>query len=152
MVFGSDLVVVGAEFRNGTGWFHYALPAATPADVLDVRLADVTGDGRSEILVRIRQAIGDVRREVLLVHQLTVTGFPAILQREVAREQGTNRIENEVRTEGGRLEVRVGTARGYSESAWPFAPGPSTDGVEQVLLPWRDRPVTYRFAGGRLTP
>jgi hypothetical protein len=152
VVFGSDLVVVGAEFRNGTGWFHYALPAATPADVLDVRLADVTGDGRSEILVRIRQAIGDVRREVLLVHQLTVTGFPAILQREVAREQGTNRIENEVRTEGGRLEVRVGTARGYSETAWPFAAGPSTDGVEQVLLPWRDRTVTYRFAGGRLTP
>lgn len=152
LLFGADLVIVGAEFRNGTGWFHYALPAASAADVLDVRLADVTGDARAEILVRIRQTIGDVRREVLLVHQLTVTGFPVILQRELAREQGTNRVENEIRTEGGRLEIGIGTARGYSATAWPFAAGPSSDGVETVLLPWRDRGVTYRFAGGRLVP
>ncbi len=152
LLFGRDLVVVGAEFRNGTGWFHYELPAAGPADVIDLRAADVTGDGRAEIVYRVRQMVSGIRRDVVVVHQFTPTGFPALLQREVLREQGTSRIENEIRTEGGRLEIRPGTARGWDQSTWPYAPtdAPGPDGVEPLLLPWAGSAVTYRFEGGRL--
>ena len=152
VLFGVDLVVVGTEFRNGTGWFQYQLPASTPADLVDLRTADLTGDGRHEIVVRIRQTISGIRRDVLVVHQFTPTGFPVLLQREVLREEGTNRIENEVRLDGG-LQIGPGTARGWSESTWPYAPatGPGPDGIEPIVLPWTGQTVRYRFAGGRLS-
>ncbi len=128
------------------------MPAASEGDLLDVSVADVTGDGRAEIFFRVRQNIGDVRREVVVVHHFTPDGFPMMLTREVAREQSGNRIENEIVTTGGRLEIRPGTARGWSASNWPYADGPSGDGVEPLLLPWRDRAVRFRFTGGRLVP
>lgn len=150
MVFGRRVVVVGAAFRDGTGWFEYAVPAASDADLLDVRCADVTAEGRAEVFFRIGQTIGDVRREVIVVHHFTPEGFPSLMTREVAREQAGNRIENEVVTTGGRLELRPGTARGWSATSWPFADGPSGDGVEPLLLPWRDRALRFRHTGGRL--
>lgn len=154
VLYGRDLVVVGDEFRNGTGWFHYQLPAQSDADVTDLRAVDVTGDGRAEILYRVRQVLGDIRREVLIVHQFTPTGFPVLLQREVIREQGSSRIENEVRTEGGVLEVRPGTARGWSQASWPYAPatGPDANGIEPLILPWSGQAVRHRYEGGRLRP
>ncbi len=153
VLFGLDLIVVGTEFRNGTGWFQYQLPAATPADIVDLGAADVTGDGRSEIIVRIRQMISGIRRDVLVVHQFTPTGFPVLLQREILREQGASRIENEIRTEGGRLEIAPGTARGWDQASWPYAPttAPGPDGIEPLLLPWTGQTVRYRFASGRLS-
>lgn len=158
VLFGLDLVVVGPEFRNGTGWFQYALPARSAEDILDLRTADVTGDGRHEIVVRIRQTLrgtagAEIQREVLLIHQFTPTGFPALLQREVAREEGPHRIENEVRLEGGALEIGPGSARGWDRTSWPYAPaaGPGADGVEPLLLPWSGQTARYRFTGGRLS-
>jgi hypothetical protein len=150
VIYGRDLVVVGTAFRGGTGWFHFELPARTSADVLDVRTAEITSDARHEILVRIGQTIGDVRREVLLAYQFTPVGFPVLLEREVTRVQGERRIENEVRIERGALQIHPGRARGWEASNWPFAEGPSSDGVAPLLLPWRDAPSIYRFSGGRL--
>lgn len=152
VAYGRDLVVLGPGFRGGTGWFHFEIPAREPGDVLEVRTAEVTGDAREEILVRVRQRIGDVTREVLLVYQFTPVGFPALLTREVAREQAGRRIENEVRAGGGTLEIRPGTARGWDAASWPYSDAPGGDGVVPPLLPWRDRAVSYRLAGGRLAP
>jgi hypothetical protein len=152
VVFGTRMVVIGTAFRDGTGWFEYGVPAASEGDLLNVSAADVTGDGRAEIFFRVRQNIGDVRREVLVIHHFTPEGFPMMLTREVAREQSGNRIENEIVTSGGRLEIRPGTARGWSASNWPYADGPSGDGVDPLLLPWRDRATAFRFTGGRLVP
>lgn len=152
LVFGTRMVVVGPSFRDGTGWFDFGIPAATDADLLGVTAVDVTGEGRAEILFRIRQTIGDVHREVLVVSHFTPEGFPTLLTREVAREQAGNRIENEVVTTGGRLEIRPGTARGWSATSWPFAESHGEDGVEPPLLPWRDRAVRFRHDRGRLVP
>ncbi len=149
LVFGRELVVVGPEFRDGTGWFRYQLPCEA-ADLLDFSIADLTGEGRSELLFRIRQTIGEVRREVLLIHMFTPTDFPAVLQREVAREREGNRIENQVVTTGGHLEIRPGTARGWAAPSWPFGDAAPTDGVDPPLLPWRDHALTFRFDHGRL--
>ena len=149
LVFGRQLVVVGPDIQGGASWLFYEIPASTDADLLAVDAADVTGDGRAEVLVRVRQTFGDVRREVLLVHQLTERGFPRLLQVEVARAQGERSISNEVRTNGGRLEIAPGRARGWSEDSYRFTRDPS-DSVEPLLLPWRDRPVRYTARGGRL--
>jgi hypothetical protein len=151
VVYGRELAVVGPEFQGGTGWFRFQVPCEA-ADLISVTLADVTGEGRAELLFRIRQTLGDVRREVLLVHMFTPTSFPAILTREIAREHGTERIENQIVTTGGRLEVRPGTAHGWSASTWPYGDAPSTDGVDLPLLPWRDAAVRLRFSAGHLVP
>jgi hypothetical protein len=150
VVYGRDLVVAGPGFRGGTQFLHLELPARDASDVLDVRTAELTGDAREEILVRVRQVLGEVRREVLIVYELTPRAPSVILQREVARQHNGNRIENEVRAGGGQLEIRPGTARGWSASNWPWSDAPSGDGVEPLLLPWRDAAVRYRYAGGRL--
>lgn len=149
LVFGRELVVIGPEFRDGTGWFRYQLPCEA-ADLLDFQVADLTGEGRSELLFRIRQTIGDVRREVLLIHMFTPTDFPAVLQREVAREREGNRIENQIVTTGGHLEIRPGTARGWTQESWPFSDAAPTDGVEPPLLPWRDHALTFHFDHGHM--
>jgi hypothetical protein len=149
LVFGRELVVVGPEFRDGTGWFRYQLPCEA-ADLADFSIADLTGEGRAELLFRIRQTIGDVHREILLVHMFTPTDFPAVLTREIAREREGNRIENQVLTTGGHLEIRPGTATGWSASNWPFSDAAPTDGVEPPLLPWRDHAITFRFDHGHM--
>lgn len=151
LVFGRELVVVGPEFRDGTGWFRYQLPCEA-SDLIDFSIADLTGEGRNELLFRIRQTIGDVRREVLLIYMFTPTDFPNVLTREVAREREGSRIENQVLTAGGHLEIRPGTASGWSASTWPFGDAAPTDGVDAPLLPWRDHALTFRFDRGHLVP
>jgi len=154
MVFGGSLVVLGPGFRRGTGWFHFGLPVAAEGDVLSLETADLTGDGREELLIRIRRQAGDVTREVLLVHQFRPTGFPRLASIELMREQADHRVENRLRVVGrGRaraLEVTPSSARGWNATSWPFAEG-AGDGIDPVLLPWRDRAVRYRYEGGRLT-
>lgn len=149
LVFGRQLVVIGPGVQDGASWLYYEIPAPADADVLAMTAADVTGDGRAEILLRLRQSFGEVVREVLLVHQLAGAGFPRLLQVEVARSSGADSVQNDVRTAGGALEIRPGRASGWSEARWPFTRDPN-DAVEPLLLPWRDRPVRYQLRGGRL--
>ncbi|MGE0791615.1 MAG: hypothetical protein AB7S26_38425 [Sandaracinaceae bacterium] len=149
LVYGRDLVAVGPGIQRGTSWFHYEIPAPNDADVLDVRAADVTGDGRAELLFRLRQQVGDVEREVLLVHQIAGSNFPRMLQVEVARRRGQDSVVNEVSTDRGALRIAPGRARGWGADDWPFARN-TDDPVEPLLLPWSDRAVRYRARGGRL--
>jgi hypothetical protein len=149
LVYGRLLVLVGPGIQNGTSWLHYEIPVEADADLLNVEGADVTGDGRAELLFRIRQTIGEVRRELLIIHTITERGFPRVLQVEVAREQGRDSVRNEVSTAGGRLAIRPGRALGWSAERWPFTPD-SSDGVEPLLLPWRDREARFTMRGGRL--
>jgi hypothetical protein len=152
-VFGTHLLVVGTRFRRGANFFHFQIPAASADDVVSVRTADLTADGREEVLIRVRRPAGDVQREILLVQQFRPTEFARIGMIEVARSQEGNSIRNEVRIQGrgrgARLTIRPGRARGWNASSWPFADG-TGDGVDPLLLPWRDRAVTYSYSGGRL--
>ncbi|MFK7987023.1 MAG: hypothetical protein AB8I08_13445 [Sandaracinaceae bacterium] len=150
-VYGRALVAVGPGIQGGRSWLEYEVPVSADADVLDVRAADVTGDRRAEILIRVAQHFGDVHRELLLVHQVQESGFPQLLQVEVARQRGSEELRNEVVTRGGRLEIRPGRARGFSAENWPFTRDAS-DSAAPIRLPWNDRAARYRLSGGRLQP
>lgn len=149
-VYGQDLVVVGEGFRGGNQWFHYRIPVANPEDVREVRTADLTGDGRSEVLISATFASGDVRRTMFSVHQFTPDGFRTIFQREIGRTQRESGILNQVAVRGGALEIRSGTARGWSEATYPYRDEPGSDGVAAPLLPWRDAPLRCAYRGGEL--
>jgi hypothetical protein len=147
---GRTLIVVGPGFRGGVRFFHADLPAASPEDLLGLTSADLDGDGRQELLVRMRQALSDtISREVLLVQRFTRCGFERALAVEVMRTDGTNRVENQVRTSGGQLVIEPGRPRGWSEQSWPFG-GFADDGVAPLLLPWKDRAVHFRVSRGLL--
>jgi hypothetical protein len=153
VVLGRTLVVVGPGYRGGSGYFAYELAVEREDDLLDVRVADVTGDGRGELLVRARQRLGDVTREILLVHQFARDGsFPRLFAAEVARSHEDRRLENVVRATGNGLEIQPGTARGFDASTWRWARSDGSDGIAPILLPWSDRPVRYVARDGRLVP
>ncbi|MCB9591451.1 MAG: hypothetical protein H6719_01855 [Sandaracinaceae bacterium] len=149
LVYGRQLVVVGPGIQDGASWLFYEIPAASDDDLVRVEAADVTGDGRGELLFTVRQRFGEVSREVLVVHQIAGRGFPRLLQVEVARSNGSAFVRNEVRTRGGRLEITPGNAREWGAERWPFTQDPN-DSAEALLLPWRDRPIRYRLQGARL--
>jgi hypothetical protein len=148
-VFDRALVVVGTGFRGGRAWFHFEIPAESAGDITSVRTADLTGDGRDEVLFRIRRRVGEVEREIVLVHQFTPNAFRRLLAVEVARRQGASAIENELRVANRALEVAPGRARSWNASNYPYADG-TGDGVDTLLLPWRDRAVRYRYRDGAL--
>ena len=150
VVYGRQLVIVGPGIQDGRSWMFYEIPAASDDDVLGVEAVDVTGDRRAEVLVRVRQTFGEVQRILLIAHQVTERGFPRLLQVEIAREQGSGFVRNEVLTRGGRLEIRPGQAHGFGADHWPFTRA-AQDDAEPLLLPWADRPVRYRLQGGRLS-
>ncbi len=153
MLFGKDLLVIGKGYRGGTGYFYFALPVRDAADIERLFTADVTGDGRRELFVRFKQDIGDVRREILLGYTFTNTGMSPILAVEVRREQNGASVGNVVRLlhERGHYALRIapGRARGWDAGSYPFV-AESSDGYGPLLLPWKDRPLRYRFNGEQL--
>lgn len=151
--YGTELVVVGDGFRGGVGFFYFGLPVKAPADVQRVFTGDVTGDGRREIFVRIRQMIGDVQREILLGYTFAGEALTPILSVEVRRARGADSVGNVVAlVRDGRhfaLRITPGFAHGWGEASYPFTTE-SLDGIGPLLLPWRDSPVKYRFDGQAL--
>ncbi len=150
VVLGKAVLVVGAAFRGGSSFFYFELPVARAADLTKVETADLTGDGRHEILIYARQELGDITRTLLMVHRFTRNGFDRVATIEVAREQGRNRIENQVRVRRGTITVTPGRARGWSAETWPWNSS-GEEGVAPLLLPWRDQATTFRWSGRALT-
>jgi hypothetical protein len=156
VVLGRSLLVFGPGFRGGDGYFVMDLPVAEPADVLLLHTTDVTGDGPEEVLIRIRQHFTEgVYREVLLVYCFHNDSFHRVFAVEAKRGQGERFVRNGIRLDrrGRRTDIVVvpGTAQGWDASTWPFAAGDGNDGVEPLLLPWRDKPVRYGYVNKGIT-
>ena len=154
-VFGSTLVIVGGDLGDGASYLAYGLPIQDPADFLYVGSADVTGDGVSEIFVRVKQALSGadgVHRELALVLRFDALGrFGRALAVDVTRRQGPQVVANRVRTRGGKLVILPGTAEGWDASTYPFT-NEAAGGAERLLLPWADKPVSYQLEGDRFVP
>ena len=154
-VFGSMLAITGPEIAQGTGYVAYGVPVGDARDVLDVRAAELTGDGHDELLVRIAQPLSgseQATRELVLVLRADASGrVSRALMAEVARRTAQGSIENRVRSERGALVIEPGSARGFTADNYPFAPD-GVGGAAPLLLPWRDRPVRYVVEGARLVP
>jgi hypothetical protein len=123
--------------------------------VLRVFTGDLTGDGRHELLARIRQQISGVTREILYVYTFAGERLEPLLAVEVSRNQGAQSIANQVTLvpAHGRLALQItpGAAHGWSESDYPFS-ADSHDGVAPLLLPWKDGSLRYDFDGQQLVP
>lgn len=153
VVLGTQLLVTGQRFAGGNGFFFFDLPVKSPQDVLHVFTSDVTGDGRGEIFVRLREHIGEVERDVLRAFTFTDSGFQEILATEVRRAIGADRVENRVRVVPARgrhtLRLEPGRAYGWTAQTYPFL-REEQGAYDALLLPFRDGPASYVYEGGRL--
>jgi hypothetical protein len=149
-IIGNIFLVSGPRFQRGTSYFYYQVPVGDPADIIKLAAADLTGDGKAEVLFRVREHIGEVTREFVLIYRLAHSSFDRLLAIEVKREQGPNQVNNEVLIRrAGQLaviEVRPGKATGWSARFYPFDTKPAM-GVRGPLLPWKDSAVRYHFDG-----
>lgn len=155
MLFGAHLLILGEGFQGGTGWCWFGLPVHDGADVQRVFSADVTGDGRREVFVRIKQLIGDVQREILLGYTFEGEGLRRILGVEVRRAQAGHSVGNVVRVvpDGKQWALRIypGGATAWDARSYPFV-AEQTDQWGPLLLPWKDATLQYRYDGRVLVP
>lgn len=165
-LFGRELVVAGEGLPGGAAYAYVSLAVfADAADVASVEARDLGGDGRAELVVRgvthARAATADapgVDRELLLVYALGPTGLSRVFGAEVGRSSGERRVVGAVSfmpgaPGGGVIELRAGSASGWSEKTypWPEDTGP-TGGIEPLLLPWSGtRPQRYAWKNGAFT-
>lgn len=153
-----DLVVFGPGFKSGTGYSFSSLPFADASDIKSVSLRDVTGDKKSEIVVRgilkakaPREAgPGDVEREIELVFRVSGESIKRVFGAEVGRSIGSQKIVGSITYDDkGGVTLAPGKAVGFTKASYPFNQdsGP-VGGLEPLLLPWGDaKPVTYKWSG-----
>lgn len=162
MMLGRDLFVAGPGFRQGRGFFFATLPVQASDSVRSIEVADVTGDGRGNLLIRSVQQIGEpggVVRELLHVYGFFGGSFTRHLvaevgRRAVAKPWATGQITNRIRIlrgPGVGLCIEPGIMEGWTAATYPFA-GQSPAGQAPLLLPFRDKTVCYRLDGSLLAP
>ncbi|MET0286977.1 MAG: hypothetical protein ABW352_21015 [Polyangiales bacterium] len=155
-IYGKVMMLSGPEIGEGNGFMAYTAPVTDPRDLLDVLAADVTGDSRAELLLRVRQALtggaSGAQRELLLVLGTDDQGRMARIGLfEILRRLGDNTIENQFSAKNGTLTIAPGGARGWTQTSYPFS-DEATGGAGKLLLPWKDKSMRYSFRNGALQP
>jgi hypothetical protein len=150
---GTFAVIAGAQVEAGAGYRFHDLPVTMASSVRSAELRDLTGDGKTELLVRLRQQNELGARELFQVIELSGDKprllFAAELQKET--EHGAVAAELDLgRAQDGKppaIELRIGSARGLDARSYREQRAP---GVEPILLPWGEiERRVYRWDGAR---
>ncbi len=157
LVHEKDIVVLGPGFKKGTGYSFTTLAFADAADIKSVTLRDVTGDKKSEIVVRgVLKAKGpkeaEVEREIELVFRVSGETIKRVFGAEVGRSIGNQKIVGSITYAGEKsatVTLGPGKAIGFTRTSYPFnQDSGAVGGLEPLLLPWGDaNPVTYKWGG-----
>ena len=154
-VHDKQVVVTGLDLGPAPTYVAYGPPVQRADDLLALDVADVTGDGLGELLVRHRMQSSGAEHELLVVLRAEADAsgrrLTPILMAEVVRRRGSDAILNQVETQGGKLRIAPGKSQGFTRDNYPFNDQPSPD-IARLRLPWQDAPQRYRFDGARLRP
>ena len=160
LIHGKDIVVFGKGFRSGTSYTYISIAAKRAQDILHVTARDLTGDGKAEIIVRLdlptktSKEFGEVlvHRRTLIVYKVGEQGLTRIFAAETSRKMEGKRIVGALKfiqgKKGYELELRSGTAKGWTQKTYPFPVETATSaGFEPLLVPWgalRKIPLSLR--------
>jgi hypothetical protein len=153
LLHGRDLVVFGRGYKRGVGYAFISLEQFADAkDILDVTARDLTGDRKSEIIVRgvlhstPPKEMGfdkstTVDREIVLVYEVTSQGIQRVFGAETGRGIGGQRVQGSVAlvpgSRGLDIELRPGIGFGWTDRTYPFNQDTGkVGGMEPLLLPW----------------
>jgi hypothetical protein len=160
VLFGRDIVVLGPSFKGGTGYARMSLTQfVDDKDVAELTARDLDGNGTAEVLVRgarHMKAEGEtIDIDGLFVYQLKSGNITRVFAIETGREMGGKRVQGLVQfipAKGGKgfdIDVRPGTAKGWTQQSYPWPQEkPGAGPVEPLLLPWGSVPnVRYSWNG-----
>jgi len=142
---GRTIGIVGDELPGG-GYFYLDLPVQRPRDVYWLKLLDLNGDGKAEIVTRYVERAGNGRRELIAVFRFNdANKFVRSFAHEILKGQGTRVITNRFaikrRRRRGRKPGGVDlifdkpAARGFTKES--FREAPCAD-CFSIILPWEE--------------
>lgn len=165
-LFGRDIVVLGPGFKGGTGYARISLTQfSDDKDITELTARDLTADGGAEIVVRgarhAKSTAGDtIDIDGLFVYQVKGGNIVRVFAIETGREMtGGKRVQGLVQFvpaksgKGFDIDVRPGTAKGWTKETYPFPQDkPGSGPVEPLLLPWGNIPSSrYTWNGKEFT-
>jgi hypothetical protein len=151
---GRVAAVIGAELA------YIELPVQKPSDVLEMRVIDLGGQGRSSLLGRYVERGGGGSREILAVWNVGSDGtWTRTFAHEIAKQLGKNRLTNawelvpkkkgKKKLPGYDLVIKHGDLVGFTQETWNEIPA---EDMQPILLPWSGaNQETWRFADGEVT-
>lgn len=143
LLVGKYLVAITEEYS------YVGLPVMERADVREIRLVDLAGEGREAVLVRYVERGGVGTREVLAAFRLTGEGMTRTFGCEVAKSLGGRRLETRVtlakRGEASDIVVEALPALGWDETTYKERPA---EDLVSIPLPWGEaRRLRFHFKG-----
>lgn len=158
-VFGRSLVLVGPRYQGGRAYASVGLAMGEGDEVVSLRAADITDDGKVEAIVTVRRAVTvqvrgiplTSRRDMVFAYSFDAARRGRVFAAEIARRVGGDSVVNRVVLPRGRrgseISVETAGAAGWTRETYPFHDGPA-QGFEPLLLPWDGvRRVTWRWTG-----
>ena len=151
---GNTIGILGEGLPQG-GFFYFNLPVKKAKDVYWLKVMDLNGDGKMEMLTRFVERGGNGRRELITVYRYNETNkFLRSFSHEILKGQKKRIILNRYSFKPNKKRNKVlgidlifdkPQARGYTKATYKEAP--STD-AQSILLPWgEDQKRHFRFEG-----
>jgi hypothetical protein len=152
---GRTIGIVGEELPGGA-YFYMTLPVSSAKDVYWLKVLDLNGDGKGELVTRFLQRSGNGRRGIVAVYRYNdANRFVRWLAHEILKGQKDRLIINRYRFKRRRARrgKRSGVdlifdkpqAKGFTKET--FREAPSSD-VFSILLPWgEEKKRHFRFEG-----
>lgn len=137
-LYGPYLTIVGSAYRGGKEFFYQEIGVHDASDVTRFDVADLTGDGKAEILLEKRVGSRDEYREVLQVLRVGDGDTPYVaFQHETGIVTKTGTIKNDVsvKRKGSKVDLVIsqGKAEGFDPETYAE---PISSDMDPALLPW----------------
>jgi hypothetical protein len=141
---GTERVVAGgkvvAMLKDG---YAYVEVAGEARDVLEVRVLDLAGAGKTSVLVRSRERGGGGSREVLAVWSFVGDRFQRTFAHEIGKEYGGKKLTNNwtlrprkgKKAKGQEIVITPGTST-FTQAEWNETPA---EDMQPIMLPWNEK-------------
>jgi hypothetical protein len=147
---GRVLAVLSSDYK------YLELPVASPKDLLEVRILDLAGEGKSSALVRYVEYGGGGSREVLSLWNLHAGEFVRTFAHEIGKKVGSSRLTDtwtlvpKKKGKGYDLIIKASDATGFSAATWNETPA---EDMIPIILPWdtTKKQEIWRFHGDEVS-
>jgi hypothetical protein len=149
LLVGHTIGIVGRELPGGT-YFFLDLPVRQAKDVYWLKISDLNGDGKQELITRYVERSENGRRELIVVYRFNDSNsFVRSFAHEILKGQGKKTIVNRYalkRRKGGvDLIFDRPVAKGFSKDTYREV---SCTDCFSILLPWgEEKRRHFRFEG-----
>ena len=154
LLVGKSIAILGDGLPQG-GFFYYNLPVRKAKDIYWLKVKDLNGDGKMEMVTRYVERSDNGRRELIAVYRYNEANkFLRSFSHEILKGQKKRIILNRYAFKPNKKRKKVvgvdlifdkPEARGYTKDT--YKESPSTD-AQSIMLPWgEDKKRHFRFEG-----